>query len=411
MPKIVPLSVLQAAVDLMVKHNGKRSEAAREGKINPSTLFSRIEQARVKGIGPSAKVEKDVEKDVNALKYRLKKAESEIKAHESSLVINDQILGIIGSLAKKASDITPPEWVISPNIKASSPGAPTLFLSDWHWGEMVSPSQINGVNKYSMAIAKQRLHEAGDRAIKLLKIISPKMDYPGLVMPLGGDMVSGNIHDELTATNEMNSMPVLLDIFGELVALITRMADVFGKVFLPCVSGNHGRNTTKIWNKDRHATSFDWLLYQLLAKRFEGDDRVTFLIPEGPDAFYKIYNYKYLLTHGDQFRGGDSMIGCLGPIIRGDHKKRSRNGQIDMEYDMMIMGHWHQYIHHSRVIVNGSGIGYNEYAYNNNFGFEEPQQALWITHPEHDITFRMPINLARQKKQISTKWVSIKSNV
>lgn len=29
----------------------------------------------------------------------------------------------------------------------------------------------------------------------------------------------------------------------------------------------------------------------------------------------------YLLTHGDQFRGGDGVIGALGPIIRGDHKK------------------------------------------------------------------------------------------
>jgi hypothetical protein len=82
------------------------------------------------------------------------------------------------------------------------------------------------------------------------------------------------------------------------------------------------------------------LLYQNLAKQFRGDKRVTFYIPDSSDAFYGVYNRRYLLTHGDQFRGGDGMIGALGPMIRGDHKKRSSNAQVDMEYDVMIAGHW-----------------------------------------------------------------------
>ena len=101
------------------------------------------------------------------------------------------------------------------------------------------------------------------------------------------------------------------------------------------------------------------------------------------------------------------MIGCLGPIIRGDHKKRSRNAQVDMEYDTMIMGHWHQYIHHSRVIVNGSLKGYDEYAYNNNFGFEPPQQAMWLTQAKHGITFRMPVFVDPVRGPTRTEWVSV----
>jgi len=181
-------------------------------------------------------------------------------------------------------------------------------------------------------------------------------------------------------------------------------------VFLPCVSGNHGRDTRKIWSKDRHATSFDWLLYILLAKHFEGDKRVTFLIPDGPDALYSIYGYRYLLTHGDQFRGGDGVIGALGPIIRGDHRKRSRNSQVDMAYDTMLLGHWHQYMHLTRLIVNGSLKGYDEYAYNNNFPFEPPQQALWVTHPRHGITYRMPVKLSESTPKADTPWVSWKES-
>jgi len=178
---------------------------------------------------------------------------------------------------------------------------------------------------------------------------------------------------------------------------------------VPCVGGNHGRNTHKIRNKGRNFTSFDWLTYQFLAKHFESDSRVSFHIPDGPDALYAIYNHKYLLTHGDQFRGGDGVIGALGPIIRGDHKKRSRNGQIDMDYDTLIIGHFHQLIQLERLIVNGSLKGYCEYAYSNNFGFEPPRQALWITHPYHGITFSMPVNVdVSFENSDKSEWVSWK---
>jgi len=70
------------------------------------------------------------------------------------------------------------------------------------------------------------------------------------------------------------------------------------------------------------------------------------------------------------------------------------------------MGHWHQYIHHSRVIVNGSLKGYDEYAYSNNFGFERPQQALWLTHPSYGITYRMPVYSDKHRPQHKTDWVS-----
>lgn len=343
-----------------------------------------------------------------ALTRRLRLMSTELKAAQRESADSAAIKQVIGALGEKVSELNPPRWIGSPLAKASSPGVPTLFLSDFHWGEVVHPSQINGVNRFNMTIARERLRYTVETAIQLCKIVDRGMDYPGIVVPLGGDMVSGNIHEELTATNELNSMPVVLDLYGQLVSAITRLADVFGHVFLPCVGGNHGRNTTKVWAKDRNHTSFDWLLYQFLAKHFERDRRVTFYIPDGPDAAYQIYDHRYLLTHGDQFRGGDGMIGALGPIIRGDHKKRSRNSQIDMEYDTMICGHWHQLMMLTRLIVNGSLKGYDEYAYAGNFPFESPTQGLWITHPRHGITFRMPVYAdAGKAKPKSVEWVRI----
>lgn len=402
-----PLSdaLAQEAVNAMAAHNGISTTASAALGISRGTLQGRLRVAQQRGMTPNAGTP-DAD-DVQGLKAKVKRLESSLKSHESQSDQARQIKAVIGAMGRQVEELDPPAWLVRGQGKAKSPGVPTLFLSDLHWGETVFASQINNVNEYSVKIAHKRMDTLVSSAVHLLQIISPEMDYPGIVIPLGGDMISGNIHDELTATNELNSMPAVLDLYGVLVGVITAMADQFGHVFCPCVSGNHGRDTKKIWNKDRHHTSFDWLLYRFLAKHFDGDKRITFYIPDGSDAYYKVFNHAYLLTHGDQFRGGDGLIGCLGPIIRGDHKKRSRNAQVDQKYDTMLLGHFHSYIHHGRVIVNGSMKGYDEFAWSNNFSFEPPQQALWITHPVHGQTFRMPVFLGEKQAATAASWVSV----
>jgi hypothetical protein len=403
--KVLTRAEMQSAVDALARAGGEAGPAAAAERIPESTLRNRLKRAAELGLKPSSGTE-DMSNPAH-LRMMLKRAEKALADNQREALSEEQIKRAILQMKQAVDELKPPTWLVQARPGNKSPGVPLLFLSDLHWGEKVEPSQINGVNRYSVKIAHKRMQTLAEGAGRLLSIISPELDYPGIVIPLGGDMISGNIHDELTATNELNSMDSVLDLFSALVGFIGGMADRFGKVFCPCVTGNHGRDTHKIWNKDRHRTSFDWLLYCFLAKHFEDDKRVSFFIPDGPDAYFRVFNHRYLLTHGDQFRGGDGMIGALGPIIRGDHKKRSRNAQIEMEYDTMMLGHWHQYIHLTRLIVNGSLKGYDEYAYNNNFGFEYPQQALWITHPKYGITFRSPVFVEREERSGKSEWVSV----
>lgn len=394
---------MQEAVDLVAKHGSVYAAVRNTPGLPRSTLLDRVEAAKAEGITSGIELPDSPAKLKNEIK-RLKQA---LKVHDQRDSDIESIKAAVGKLKSGVENLAPPDFVLNPRAAHGGPGVPTLFLSDFHWGEVVHPSQINGVNQFNLRIARERMQTCVDAAVHLLKILSPKMDYPGLVMPLGGDMISGNIHDELAQSNEMPTMPTVLDLFSVLRGIIGQMADTFGRVLLPCVTGNHGRDTHKIYAKNRQHTSFDWLLYKFLAESFAGDKRVTFFIPDGPDAYYRIYDHKYLLTHGDQFRGGDGVIGALGPIIRGDHRKRSRNSQIDMDYNTMIIGHWHQYIHMERLIVNGSLKGYDEYAYAGNFPFESPRQALWLTHPKYHITYRMPVYVDRQRKAPKTAWVSV----
>lgn len=340
-------------------------------------------------------------KEVTELRKQLKAAHHE---DVTAAYVKKKIFGLV----EESDKVIVPGWLIEPHKAKGAPGVPTIFMSDWHWGERVFPSQIGGVNEYNLTIAHRRIRTLVERTIDLLfnHMVAP--NYPGIVCALGGDMVSGGIHEELLATDEKEIMPIVLDLVGVLIWVIDTLADKFGKVFLPCVTGNHGRSTHKIRAKGRAFTSYDWLIYHILELHFRDDKRVTFQIPDGSDALYRVYDHRYLLTHGDQFRGGDGVIGALGPIIRGDHRKRSRNGQIGMEYDTMLLGHWHQYIHLQRLIVNGSTKGLDEFAYQCNFPFEPPRQALWLTHPKRGITFSIPVNVDDQPGgEKLAEWVSI----
>jgi hypothetical protein len=395
---------MQEAIDTVAKH-GFETKAALALNIPRETLRGRIREAQRRGMKVSQGIE-DLN-NVEHLKAKLKRVETALRDADKHQLDHAIIKNKIIELTKNVSDIETPGWALRPSSQSDHPGTPTLMVSDLHWGERVYPKQINGVNEYNVEIARTRLKRLAERTIRLLGIVSPKFQYPGLVMPLGGDLVSGNIHDELVATNELSSIPAVLDLFESLGGLITTMLTRFDRIFIPCVTGNHGRDTRKIWAKDRHSTSFDWLICCFLAKHFSQDSRVTFLIPDGSDAYYKIYDHRYGLTHGDQFRGGDGVIGPLGPIIRGDHRKRSRNSQIDLDYDTLIMGHFHSHMQLTRLIVNGSLKGYDEYAYQGNFPYEPPQQALWLTHPKYHITYRMPVQVDTPGTSAKTNWVSI----
>jgi hypothetical protein len=396
---------MQEAVNAFAKTSNKR-KAAEILNLPDGTFNSRYRAGVVAGIKPTVDVFNKELNELNDAKNKIRQLEATLHAHQEITLTAEYIKSTILKMSKEV--VNPPNWLVRPAKGKRSAGVPTLFASDWHWGEVVDPNQINGVNEYNVAIAQDRAKVMIEKTIDLLKNHVALSDYPGIVFVLGGDMVSGDIHEELMATNSMEIMPTVIDLFGVLTWCIKTLADEFGNVFIPCVSGNHGRNTHKIRAKGRNFTSFDWLLYQFLSKRFENDTRIQFHIPDGSDAYYSIYGHKYLLTHGDQFRGGDGVIGALGPIIRGDHRKRSRNAQIDMEYDTMILGHWHQLIQLERLIVNGSLKGYDEYAYANNFGFEPPRQALWITHPEHGLTFSMPVYVEKKQKQLNKEWITWK---
>lgn len=389
------------ALDVLLSQYGTIKAVADALGVHPSTVKRRAAAGTLDVSAATPTILTMASQEAMVKDYRLAELETEVKALRSHIAATkketlDEMF--VKSKIIKLANTEPlvPDWIKHPKTKSkkSYPGTPTLFASDWHFGEVVDPSQVGGLNEYNMEIAGERCKRLIERTTNLLLDHFSYNDYPGIVFAIGGDMVSGDLHDELSATNEIEIMPTVIELFGKLSWCIDSLSSTFGKVYVPCVSGNHGRNTHKTRHKGRNFTNFDWLVYCLLQKRFEGNSNITFNIPNGPDCLYEVEGHKYLLTHGDKLgNGGDGIIGALGPVIRGDHRRRGRQSQIGQPYDTMLCGHFHQLIQLERIRVNGSLKGYCEYAYTNSYGFERPRQGLWLTHPEQGITFSMPVNV------------------
>lgn len=293
------------------------------------------------------------------------------------------------------------EWLTPKKPASKSAATLVLMLSDLHLDEVVIPAEVDGLNAYNREIARMRLRKTIENTLKISRHYLAGMKYDGCVLLLGGDIFSGDIHEELAETNEDTMLGSLMYWAGEIAAAIDMLADEFRRVHIAAVAGNHGRMTRKPRMKLRAKTNFDWLLAKMLERHFVADKRISFDVPESSDVLVSIYDSHHLLTHGDQAHGGGGIGGIYPPIMRLRARKAQRYLAAGLSFDTLWLGHWHQYLPSPSLIVNGSMKGLDEYAFVNNFGFEPPQQALAIVVPEKGITLQAPIFCADKKRE---KW-------
>lgn len=337
----------------------------------------------------------------NELKRRIK------EAHLGSLN-DDAIKEILGGIV--AAPAEPPKWLLSTkSTKGSSPEVPITIWSDWHCGESVSLSETNNVNEYSKEIFLQRTKRLCERTIDLCINHGPGR-YPGIVINILGDMVSGGLHPELKATDEEEVIPAVLTCRDTLITCLEAMIETFGQVYCPCTSGNHGRATHKPEFKRYVYKNFDWLIYQLLARHFAGRKEIVFDIPDSNEVYYRVFSTRYLAMHGDMMgaKGGDGIIGSIGPISRGEMKVGRQQSVIGRDYDILLCGHWHQTLWLPRVIVNNTIKGWDEYAQKSlRAPPSVPSQSLWFEHPRWGKTMHREVFVEDPDTEDDVPWVSI----
>lgn len=302
------------------------------------------------------------------------------------------------SLALDVVNVKSPDWLSVPADLAERRATLMAMFSDFHAGENVAPGEVNYYNAYNVDIAEQRIKRFFERTITVSRQYLAGVEYDGIVMPNLGDTISGEIHDEFTQTNELSNyeaVPFVVPLITEGIGLF---ADEFGKVHVPCVPGNHPRDSKQPRYKKRSAHNADTLVSKLVAANFKGDDRVTFDIPDGISCDFSIYDTRFHAEHGDEARGGTGIQGAMLPLALLTHRRRTQAVAEGVPFDVLIAGHWHQlmFMVSKGFIVNGAGKGYDEYARGKGFEPEPPQQALCVVTPEHGISMQCPLFVGKR---------------
>jgi hypothetical protein len=399
----LPHSKALEAIALRDKYGGW--EAAEKATGIPSNTLksraARVSQAEAAAIEPLAERDKRRYTDqIEALRQALRDAHREANREED---MRRALFGLA------ATSIERPKWMTGGGTsKGKVPTIPVLFTSDFQWGEKITGSELDGVNQFDQHVASRRYKRLIDTTISVARDhMGGRHAYPGIIYCRGGDSVSGDIHDELRETNDLQSIPAAKDLTEHEAEGIRKLRAAFGKVHVVSVPGNHGRTTRKPHAKRFVETNYDTLVAWWLESQFKSDDAVTFQTPMSGDALFGIYGWTWLLTHGDRIgsRGGEGYVGPAATVTRGMKKLTEYYATLGTRIDNILVGHFHTRLELEMGFCNGCLPGYSEYAKGARYRPAEPSQWLLFVHREHGITARWPIQLEHRPRVGGTQGV------
>jgi predicted phosphodiesterase len=152
------------------------------------------------------------------------------------------------------------------------------------------------------------------------------------------------------------------------------MLEIFPRVKVMKVPGNHGRTTSQPISEDA-TNSFEYLLGQLLIERFRDNKRVEIIVPNTYHYTTEIRGHKYLLFHGNTIKGTtlNSIERAVKDLATLSYKEF---------YDVMIIGHFHTALKltitpRTILLVNGCWIYMDDFAYTKLRKFSSVTQYLF----------------------------------
>lgn len=306
-------------------------------------------------------------------KYEDAKAEIERLEREFSALVEIQKYEPYEILPKKPS--------------GDSESVAVVLASDWHVEEKVALPATNGLNEYSLAIAKSRSEQFFRGTLRLTQIFQKDTRIDTLVLALLGDFISGSIHEDIAENTALGPTKALTFAEELLISGIQFLLDHSKlNLVIPCHSGNHGRATKEQRMATENENSFEYYMYHVIAQHFAGNKRVKFLISESYVSYLPVFGKVLRFHHGHGLKFGGGVGGLFIPAYKAISRwNDGRRADID------CFGHFHQFRDGGSFICNGSMIGYNAYAVSKGMSFEVPQQVIFVIEKTRGRTFTAPI--------------------
>jgi hypothetical protein len=283
-----------------------------------------------------------------------------------------------------------PRFEPAPFKQARSNRTPQeLFLgwSDLHASEVVTLEGTRGMNEYSWDIMLDRMQQTQETVFSHAEHFGFAISR--MVLGMLGDMLSGDIHEELAITNDRPTVDAVVDLAYDHAPWISRFADRFGAVHVVAIPGNHPRFAKKPSAK-QYYNNADWLFYKLLEALLKDDSRITFDIPRSSMAVTMLCErWRMLMMHGDGIR--TTMPGVpWGGVHRRVTTLEAQFTVARQPLDYVSFGHWHTQNSldgiQAKTFMNGSVKGLDEYSLQRFGSGRSASQLIQTYHPDRGWT-------------------------
>jgi predicted phosphodiesterase len=254
-----------------------------------------------------------------------------------------------------------------------------VVISDSHIGQVVDIRETESSSAYNPAVFVARLHHL---EIELARIFNSH-PVKEIVVLFAGDIVHGrlghSLEDDLTLPIA-TQIDLALHLFVQFLARIATMAK---RVTVHGVAGNHGRwPGTRKMPTDRRWSQLDTLFFQA-AQALCGATLPNVVFDERFSArrMVDVEDFRILLLHGDQLRGGPCAANGVQKEMQLWLMRCVQTGQRPP--DLIVLGDKHISanlpVGLGQALINGSFVG--EDVFSQNFAPSPPSQSVFFVRP------------------------------
>jgi len=330
------------------------------------------------------KAEADPDIEILSLRSQNNSLKAEIKKMQREY---GDLRGYFRDISNAASELVYPKVpriYSSPKSKKKviSPCAAVIHWTDWHYGRIQEPGEVEDMSEDSPEILEKRLINFNRAVLDWVNVLRTGYQIDELVILDTGDNISGGLHYGLQVTDAFPS-PVQAFKCGQFKGeMISALAPHFNKVTVEFVTeDNHSRLTAKPQSQQAGLNTHNYTVGHVAKLISSGQDNVTFNIYAKNSAVVSVLNRNYLLTHGHNVRG------WAGFPYYGIERKVSREALVRLwepdynKFHKCIMGHFHAPLAHPWYWIGGSASGTDAYDHQNGRR-AKPIQVAWIVHPK-----------------------------
>jgi len=267
---------------------------------------------------------------------------------------------------------------------------PVFHITDTHKGAVQEPNEIEGFNAFNPDIATERSIAFAEKAVKWANFQKQAYRIEEASVIITGDLISGDIHDELRITNAYPTPVQVVETAKDIAQQIQIFAPHFKKVKVHFITeDNHSRLTKKPQAKEAGQNSLNYLVGSMLQAYIASLSNVEMNIYPMLEKVVEVNGRLYLISHGHNVRG------WMGVPWYGIERKVGKEAQARLQIIMQeverareigfhkyVFGHFHTPFD-SPLYSCGASLSGTD-AYDHQAGrYSKPGQSAWLVNPKH----------------------------